>query len=173
MSVLEMGNSLLTIWAISPVTVNGEVGYIPMMEQPWSKRLREQMDAKGFTMKSLSAAAGQNETYIRDILQRNRTPTIDKFVRVAEALGVSASFLLGEAASANAPAERNEQHLRSALLAFGVDREDVGRAVSAVKVFVDDLDEQSLRPPLDDQSESASPRRVSTPSGKRARQSSS
>lgn len=42
--------------------------------------------------------------------------------------------------------EAADRQLRAALLAYGVDREDLGRAVSAVKVFVDHPDEQ---PPQD------------------------
>jgi len=56
-----------------------------------------------------------------------------------------------------------EEQLRAALLSFGVDAEDLGRAVSAVKVFVDDPVERSSAAPPDDQSERASPRRAKVP----------
>jgi transcriptional regulator with XRE-family HTH domain len=57
-----------------------------------------------------------------------------------------------------------ETQLRSALLAFGVDVEDLGRAVSAVKVFVDDHDEQSEEDLPDGRSEPSTRRRVKVPS---------
>jgi len=57
-----------------------------------------------------------------------------------------------------------EMQLRAAMLSYGVDSEDLGRAVSAVKVFVDDPDEQSSQDPLDDQSAPSSGRRAKEPS---------
>lgn len=141
----------------------------------WTERLRDEMLANGFSMKSLSVAAGQNETFVRDILARQKSPSVDKLQCVAKVLGVSVGYLLGETEAKKGGANTldPESALRSALLAFGVDREDVSRAVSMVKVFVDDLDEQSPPSPPGDQSEPASPRRGSVPSGKRVRQPSS
>lgn len=57
-----------------------------------------------------------------------------------------------------------EAQLRAALLAFGVDTDDLGRAVSSVKVFVDDHDERSEEDPPHDRSASSNPRRVKEPS---------
>lgn len=74
--------------------------------------------------------------------------------------------ILGIELARNAGPEQTspEARLRSALLAFGVDREDLGRAVSAVKVFVDDPDERSSQDLHDDQSEPSSPHRAQEPS---------
>ncbi len=134
------------------------------MEQMWITRLREQMARKGFSMKSLSAAAGQNETYIRDILERGRTPAIDKFVRVAEVLGVSPAYLLGER---SAPAEDDqpqgsEAQLKSALLAFGVDRDEMGQIVAIIKTFV--RDEKPEESPSQGLFQPSKPRREPEPS---------
>lgn len=131
------------------------------------------MEELGFTMKSLSIAAGLNDSYVRDMLMRKRQPTIDKFSRLAEVLRVSVSYLLGEdnnSAQQHAAQTDALGQLRSALLAFGVDRDDLGRAVSAVKVFVDDLDEQSSQHPHGGRPEPANPRHELAPSGKRPRQ---
>ena len=45
-------------------------------------------------MKRLSLKAGLGETTVRDIIERGRTPSIDNFVAIADALGVSPAFLL-------------------------------------------------------------------------------
>lgn len=47
------------------------------------------------TMKQASLAAGQGETFVRDILERNRAPSIDKFLALARSLEVSPMKLLG------------------------------------------------------------------------------
>ncbi|WP_417585085.1 XRE family transcriptional regulator [Pelagibacterium sp.] len=68
-----------------------------MSEAVWKKRLRSAIDERGMTMKQASLAAGQGETFVRDILERNRAPSIDKFVALAKALGVRPERLLAEA----------------------------------------------------------------------------
>lgn len=45
-------------------------------------------------MKGLSLAAGQGETFVRDLLERDRSPSIEKFIALAMALGVNAADLL-------------------------------------------------------------------------------
>jgi SOS-response transcriptional repressor LexA len=67
----------------------------------WKTRLLDLIERNDLTMKSLSLKAGLNETYVRDILKRDRTPSIDKIGALADALGVSATDLLGDTAGAS------------------------------------------------------------------------
>lgn len=68
--------------------------------------------------------------------------------------------LIGTMANMQTP----EELLRSALVAYGVDREELPAAFKAIKGFVDETDgEQSQSAHLRDQSAPASRRRVSTP----------
>lgn len=136
------------------------------MEPVWKTRLREQMLDKGFTMKTLSLASGQNETYIRDVLERDRTPAVDRFVSIANALGVRASYLLGEDAAVPAAVQQQsaEAQLRSSLLAYGVDAADLRRILVIVKGFVDDYDETPAQSPRRARSEPASRPRAKAPS---------
>ncbi|MDY0241647.1 MAG: S24 family peptidase [Rhodospirillaceae bacterium] len=63
------------------------------------------MAEKGFNQKSLSLAAGKNETLVRDIMKRAQNPRQDSLSALAAALDVSVSDLLGEdsAPASNAP----------------------------------------------------------------------
>ena len=70
-----------------------------------------------------------------------------------------------------APLTDSESQLRSALLAFGVDKEDLGRAVSAVKVFLDDPGEPPLSDPRHGQPEPSNRPHESAPSRKRVQRS--
>ncbi|HWK65367.1 MAG TPA: hypothetical protein VNS34_10525 [Rhizobiaceae bacterium] len=72
--------------------------------------------------------------------------------------------VLGIELARNGSGATPEAQLRSALLAFGVDAEDLGRAVSSVKVFVDDHDEQSSQGLHRDQSSPSNGRREVEPS---------
>ena len=60
----------------------------------WKERLRQKMAERGLSMKALSLAAGFGETFVRDILERGRTPSDEKLKALAEQLGTTASFLL-------------------------------------------------------------------------------
>jgi len=70
------------------------VRHIPTMEEPWKSRLQDRMRSLGLDMKALSRRAGQNETFVRDMLKRDRAPAIDRFIEVAHALGVKPGWLL-------------------------------------------------------------------------------
>ena len=79
------------------------MGIIPRMEPPWKIRIRHALQKSGLTMKAASKKAGQGETFVRDILERDRVPTIEKFSALARALGTSAAELLEDGESAVRP----------------------------------------------------------------------
>ncbi|MCC2110948.1 MAG: helix-turn-helix domain-containing protein [Hyphomicrobiales bacterium] len=79
------------------------MGIIPLMEQAWKNRVRQALEKSGLTMKAASKKAGQGETFVRDMLERDRVPSIDKFSALAEALGTSAAELL----EGGTPAQRS------------------------------------------------------------------
>jgi len=67
------------------------------MEHEWRKRLRGLVGGPGQpTMKKLSLDAGLGETYVRDVLERDRVPTIDKLQKIANVLGTTVTRLIGE-----------------------------------------------------------------------------
>lgn len=133
-------------------------------------RVQARIQELGTTAAEVSAKATDSKDTIRNWIRaleadpEKASATILKINQVEEALGIELARNVTEAP------QSPEDRLRSALLAFGVDKEELGRAVSAVKVFVDDLDEQSSQGPLEDQSAPSSRRHGSTPSGKRPRQ---
>jgi len=109
------------------------------------------MEALGWSQSKISRLENGDTPYNQDDLEF-----------AAEVFGCSPADLITRPPG---DADRTpEIQLRSALLAFGVDAEDLGRAVSSVKVFVDDLDEQPSQDLPDDQHERASGRRVKVPS---------
>lgn len=66
-----------------------------VMAGTWRQRLQRCLDDnKDLTMKGVSLTAGLNETAVRDILERDRTPSVDNFFAIAQALGVPPSWLL-------------------------------------------------------------------------------
>jgi phage repressor protein C with HTH and peptisase S24 domain len=69
------------------------------MTDLWKKRLKKALDDKGLSMKAASLAAGKGETFVRDLLERDRAPSIDNFLALAEIVGRPASHLLGEVAA--------------------------------------------------------------------------
>ncbi|RWI60270.1 MAG: helix-turn-helix domain-containing protein [Mesorhizobium sp.] len=71
------------------------------MDNEWEARFRERMEAQGHTMKSLSLAAGLNESFVRDMLQRKRRPSVEKFSKLVAILGTTVADIMGEDASSD------------------------------------------------------------------------
>ena len=90
------GQKPICQWAITQVIDHGVLGYIPCMETDWKMRVRHALDEKGLNMKQASLAAGRGETFVRDLLQRDRAPSIDNFAALAKIVGKPVSYLLGE-----------------------------------------------------------------------------
>lgn len=70
------------------------MGIIPLMSEQFKERLESRMKEQGFNMKSLSKAAGLGETTVRDILKRDRSPSLETVGPIASALRVSVGWLL-------------------------------------------------------------------------------
>lgn len=91
-------NGLLPIsqWAIAFVRVLTSMGIIPsIMKTTWRDRLRTLIEGPPeLDMKEISLKAGMGATFVRDIVYRGRTPSVEKFVAVCDALGVSAMSLI-------------------------------------------------------------------------------
>ncbi|MDX3927652.1 MAG: XRE family transcriptional regulator [Shinella sp.] len=66
------------------------------MLEKWEKNFRERLQASGLNMKAVSLKAGLGETFVRDMLERGRVPSIDKFQRLAKVLGTTVADLLDE-----------------------------------------------------------------------------
>lgn len=65
----------------------------------WRKQLGTLVGKRGQkpSMKEVSVAIGAGETYVRDILKRDREPTIETFEALAHALGVPITFFFENA----------------------------------------------------------------------------
>lgn len=82
-------------WALSQVTAVDLVGNVPQMDSAWRQRLRDGIAAKGTTMKRLSKDAGLGETFVRDILERDRNPSIENARKLEEKLGFNEGSIFG------------------------------------------------------------------------------
>jgi transcriptional regulator with XRE-family HTH domain len=60
----------------------------------WRQRLRAAIDRDGRSMRDVSLAAGLSHGYVHGILQDDKEPTLDRFLKVCETLGVSATHIL-------------------------------------------------------------------------------
>ncbi|WP_298699214.1 XRE family transcriptional regulator [uncultured Brevundimonas sp.] len=60
------------------------------------RRIQERLDATGLDMKSASLEAGLGETFVRDILKRDREPSASKLQDLSRILGCTVAYLVGE-----------------------------------------------------------------------------
>jgi len=71
------------------------MGNVTAMDSDWRKNLRDAIARKGTNMRRVSLDAELGETYVRDMLERGRTPTIENAERIARALGVQSASIFG------------------------------------------------------------------------------
>jgi hypothetical protein len=90
------GQTPIRQWARACVRVLTTVGIIPsIMKLTWRERLRVLVDGPPkLDMKAVSLKAGLGATFVRDLLEKGRTPSVENFVSVCEALGVSPLTLI-------------------------------------------------------------------------------
>ncbi len=72
--------------------VGVEMQYVFMDE--WRKRLRQAMETRGVKMRPLSEQAGLGQTALRDILDRDRVPSIETAFKISTALDCSLDWLM-------------------------------------------------------------------------------
>lgn len=68
------------------------------MIESWKECVRQALKDRGMTMKAASRAAGKGETFVRDMLERGRSPSVDSFISLSRSIGIPVSVLLGEEA---------------------------------------------------------------------------
>lgn len=125
--------------------------------------IRAGLKQSGKTQVGLAQHLGIAHPQITQLLNGKRRLNVDEVPKIAEYLGVDPPAFPPVSNAAGSRGQAAEARLRSAMLAFGVDKDELSRAVSAVKVFVDDLDEQRSQDPLDDQSGTSNRPRVRVP----------
>jgi len=81
-------------WAITHVTTSQSMGMIPSMSELWKDRLLSLIEARQTNMKAASVGAGLGETFARDVLKRDRKPSMEHLDKLARFLGSSASELM-------------------------------------------------------------------------------
>lgn len=66
-----------------------------IMKTTWRDRLRGLIEGTpGLDMKEISLKAGQGATFVRDIVYRDRTPSVDKFTALCDAIGVTPMWMI-------------------------------------------------------------------------------
>lgn len=66
------------------------------MDKNWRQRLDKLIVARGFSRKSLSKAASFGETYLRDVIDFDRDPGVERLSTICGLLGVSLEQVLFE-----------------------------------------------------------------------------
>lgn len=139
------------------------------MENGWRERLKEAIADTGKSLRSLSQATGFGENYVQQMLKDEKDPSFPRLAKLLSILGAPATLYVISGTKSD-----TESQLRSALLAYGVDRDDLKSVMKAIKGFRDD-DENDDEPPQsarpDDQSEPASRPHGSKPSRKQPQRS--
>ena len=65
-----------------------------MNSESWRERLEAAIESSGQSLRDVSLRAGVSPGYLHGILRDDKEPTLDRFIRICQAAGVSASFIL-------------------------------------------------------------------------------
>lgn len=134
------------------------------MKSGWFERLVEVIEADDREYKAISQAAGLGQNYVQQLVKDGKDPTIGKFLAIMDVLGERhiEYIMTGARRQVASP----EAALRSALIAYGVDRSQLELALGIIEKFLPKKEAvgRSKETPSDDQSQLANPRHVSTPS---------
>ena len=126
--------------------------------------VKDRRKARKWTQADLGERVGLSTTAIHNLEAGKNGFTDKTLAALATALECRPADLLLPLNADEVSPDNPESRLRSALLSYGVDRSDLGRAVSAVNLFAQSLREQPEPALLDDQSSSSSRRRAKAPS---------
>lgn len=134
------------------------------MKDGWRERLLAAIDDDGRSDRAISLAAGLGPNFVSQMRGTQgaapKKPNIEYVRKLAATLGKELSSIVG-------PSDENaDARLRSALLAYGVDRESLNAAMRAIKGFVEDASdaEQSEQDRSQARTEPSNRRRAKAPS---------
>ena len=65
-----------------------------MEKEEFGSRLRETRTQKGYTLRSLAQKVGTSTVYLGEIERGLKMPSLNSFIKIVEALNVSADYLL-------------------------------------------------------------------------------
>jgi lambda repressor-like predicted transcriptional regulator len=68
------------------------------MDEAAKARIRAALKEAKLSMKAASLAAGRGETFVRDMLDRDRVPSVENLTALASVLSMTVAELIGEAA---------------------------------------------------------------------------
>lgn len=108
---------------------------IATMHEGWKDRLLQAIDADGRSDRAISLAAGLGPNFISQMRGTTtaapKKPNIEYVRKLADALGKDLHSIVG-------PSDDDaDARLRSALLAYGVDRHDLDQIVGIIETFLD------------------------------------
>lgn len=64
--------------------------------QIWRDRLHERLTATGRSMRDVSLKAGLGPNFVHEVISKGKEPGIQNLIALADELGVSMSYLMGE-----------------------------------------------------------------------------
>ena len=79
-----------------------------MEKEEFGSQLRETRTQKGYTLQSLAQKAGTSAVYLGEIERGLKMPSLNSFIRIVEALNVSADYLLRDELSSGSGYIYNE-----------------------------------------------------------------
>lgn len=135
------------------------------MEENWKTRLLKAVDEDPRSDRAISMAIGLGVNTVNELRNTDKSPSIEKVMKLSEELGVSLAYLFWGAEDDKAPI-RSENEIRAMLgRIHGLKPDDVGLILGMILNTIKANAYEQEHSRTDDLSETTTLRRESTPSG--------
>ncbi|WP_010660239.1 helix-turn-helix domain-containing protein [Brucella anthropi] len=133
------------------------------MEENWKSRLLKAVDEDPRSDRAISLATGLGVNTVNELRNTDKSPSIEKVMKLSEELGVSLAYLFWGAEDDKAPI-RGEHEIRAMLgRVQGLKPDDVGLVLGMILNTIKANAYEQEHSRIDDQSETANPHREPTP----------
>lgn len=133
------------------------------MKESWKTRLLKAVDEDPRSDRAISLATGLGVNTVNELRNTNKSPSIDKVLKVSEELGLSLSYLFWGSEEDKAPISGSKQIEATLKRIEGLDDYSRGIALNIILNAIKARAYEQEHSQPDDQSETANPHREPTP----------
>ena len=133
------------------------------MTQNWKSRLLQAVDDDPRSDRAISLAVGLGVNTVNELRNTDKSPSVDKVLKLAEELGLSLGYVFWGADSDTSPIQGESQILKTLKRIEGLNEQDITVVLSIISNAIRVNAAAQLQSQLDDQPELATHRHEPKP----------
>ncbi len=133
------------------------------MEENWKTRLLKAVDEDPRSDRAISLAVGLGVNTVNELRNTDKSPSIDKVLKLAEELGLSLGYVFWGAEQDQSPIRGDKEILQTLHRIDGLDQRGVEVVFSVIDTVINRQPSKPAQSSSDDQLELATPHRAPKP----------